>query len=179
HGGRLRRRDRGRPRGPRVRSAVHDQGAREGHGPRPHHRARRRGGARGHHRRLQPAGGGHHGDGPTAGGDARGGHACLGWPRMPRILVVDDDHETCRFMDELLRAPEREIEVAYTPEEALALARRGAFDLVVSDINLNAELSGLDLLRAFKGADPRLEVVLISGFGALETAIEAVRAGAF
>jgi len=98
---------------------------------------------------------------------------------VPRILVVDDDRETCRFMDELLRAPEREIEVAYTPEEALALARRGAFDLVVSDINLNAELSGLDLLRAFKGADPRLEVVLISGFGALETAIEAVRAGAF
>jgi DNA-binding NtrC family response regulator len=98
---------------------------------------------------------------------------------MPRILVVDDDRETCRFMDELLRAPEREIEVAYTPEEALALAKRGAFDLVVSDINLNAELSGLDLLRAFKGADPRLEVVLISGFGALETAIEAVRAGAF
>jgi DNA-binding NtrC family response regulator len=98
---------------------------------------------------------------------------------MPRILVVDDDRETCRFMEELLRGPDRQIELAHTPEEALALAGRGAFDLVVSDINLNAELSGLDLLRAFKRADPRLEVVLISGFGTLETAIEAVRAGAF
>src|SRR4029079_6691716 len=97
---------------------------------------------------------------------------------MPGILVVDDDRETCRFMDELLRGPDRHIELAHTPEEALALAERGAFDLVVSDINLNAELSGLDLLRAFKRADPRLEVVLISGFGTLETAIEAVRAGA-
>ena len=98
---------------------------------------------------------------------------------MPRILVVDDDRETCRFMDELLRGADRQIELAHTPDEALALAQRGAFDLVVSDINLNAELSGLDLLRAFKRADPRLEVVLISGFGTLETAIQAVRAGAF
>jgi DNA-binding NtrC family response regulator len=98
---------------------------------------------------------------------------------MPRILVVDDDRETCRFMDELLRGADRQIELAHTPDEALALAQRGAFDLVVSDINLNAERSGLDLLHAFKRADPRLEIVLISGFGTLETAIEAVRAGAF
>jgi DNA-binding NtrC family response regulator len=98
---------------------------------------------------------------------------------MPRILVVDDDRETCRFMEELLSGAERQIELAHTPDEALALAQRGAFDLVVSDINLNAELSGLDLLRAFKRADARLEIVLISGFGTLETAIEAVRAGAF
>src|SRR5262249_41130216 len=98
---------------------------------------------------------------------------------MPRILVVDDDRETCRFMDELLRDGDREIELAHTPAEALALAERGGFDLVVSDINLNADLSGLDLLRAFKRADPRLEVVLVSGFGTLDTAIEAVRAGAF
>jgi len=98
---------------------------------------------------------------------------------VPRILVVDDDRETCRFMDELLRGADRHIELAHTPDEALALAERGGFDLVVSDINLNAELSGLDLLRAFKRADPRLEILLISGFGTLETAIEAVRAGAF
>src|SRR4051812_49754508 len=98
---------------------------------------------------------------------------------MPRILVVDDDRETCRFMDELLRSRDRQIELAFSPREALAVAERGGLDLVVSDINLNAELSGLDLLRAFKRADPGLEVVLISGFGTLETAIEAVRAGPF
>jgi DNA-binding NtrC family response regulator len=93
--------------------------------------------------------------------------------------VVDDDRETCRFMQELLGRPDRAIELAYTPEQAMALASAGAFDLVVSDINLNAGLSGIDLLRAFKDADPRIEVVLISGFGTLETAVDAVRAGAF
>jgi len=98
---------------------------------------------------------------------------------MPRILVVDDDGETCRFMHELLREPEREIETADRPEDALALLEGGRFDLVVSDIHLNAELSGLDLLRAFKARDADVEVVLISAFGTLETALEAVKAGAF
>jgi DNA-binding NtrC family response regulator len=98
---------------------------------------------------------------------------------MARILVVDDDRETCRFMRELLQEPEREIEVAETPDAALALLEGEHFDLVLSDINLNADLSGLDLLRAFKGRDADIEVVLISAFGTLETALEAVKAGAF
>jgi DNA-binding NtrC family response regulator len=98
---------------------------------------------------------------------------------MPRILVVDDDRETCRFMRELLQEPGHEIEAAETPEDALALLEGARFDLVVSDIHLNAELSGLDLLRAFRARDPEVEVVLISAFGTLETALEAVKAGAF
>ncbi|HVQ30387.1 MAG TPA: sigma 54-interacting transcriptional regulator, partial [Vicinamibacteria bacterium] len=98
---------------------------------------------------------------------------------MSRILVVDDDAETCRFMHELLSGPGREIETADRPERALELLEGGPFDLVVSDIHLNADRSGLDLLRAFKAKDPLVEVVLLSGFGTLETAIEAVRAGAF
>jgi len=98
---------------------------------------------------------------------------------MPRILVVDDDRETCRLMHELLQEPGRELELAETPEDALARLEDGRFDLVVSDINLNATESGLDLLRAFKARDPEVEVVLISAFGTLETALEAVKAGAF
>ena len=50
---------------------------------------------------------------------------------------------------------------------------------MISDINLNASQSGLDLLRAFKSENPDGHVLLISGFGTLETAIEAVREGAF
>ena len=98
---------------------------------------------------------------------------------MPRILVVDDDPETCRFMNELLREPDREIEMAESPEHALARIAERRIDLVVSDINLNADQDGLDLLRAFKAIDPDVEVVLISAFGTLETALAAVKAGAF
>jgi len=98
---------------------------------------------------------------------------------VPRILVVDDDRETCRFMHELLQEAGREIVTAETPEDALARVQEGGLDLVVSDINLDADLSGLDLLRAFKARDPEIEVVLISAFGSLETALEAVKMGAF
>jgi DNA-binding NtrC family response regulator len=97
---------------------------------------------------------------------------------MPRILIVDDDRETCRFMSELLESPDREIRTTEHVAEALTLAGQ-PFDLLISDINLDDQQNGMDVLRAFKHGNPRGHVVLISGFGTLETAIDAVRAGAF
>jgi DNA-binding NtrC family response regulator len=97
---------------------------------------------------------------------------------MPRILLVDDDPETTTFLEELLDAPDRSFVAAQDPGTALTKIRNDSFDLLISDINLNDPRSGLDLLRRFK-AEQGGPVVLISGFGTLETAIEAVRAGAF
>jgi len=100
-------------------------------------------------------------------------------PGVAHILVVDDDRDTCQFITELLARNDREIRVAYNAPDAIGLARQQAFDLVISDINLNGPESGLDVLRSFKAINPAGQVVLISGFGTLETAVEAVRAGAF
>jgi DNA-binding NtrC family response regulator len=97
---------------------------------------------------------------------------------MRRILIVDDDGETCRFMAELLDQPDREIRTTQRAAEALALAVQ-PFHLLISDINLQSTHNGMDVLRAFKQANPHGHVVLISGFGTLQTAIDAVRAGAF
>src|SRR3954462_11732168 len=97
---------------------------------------------------------------------------------MAKILIVDDDGETCRFMAELLERPGRELRTTQRADEALRLARE-QFDLLISDINLDAPQSGMDVLRAFKAGNPSGQVVLISGFGTLQTAIEAVRAGAY
>ena len=96
-----------------------------------------------------------------------------------RILIVDDDLETCRLIAELVAAPGRELHQCQTATQAIDLARTHTFDLVISDINLNGPESGLDVLKAFKQAYPGVEVVLISGFGTLDTAVQAVRAGAF
>src|SRR4051794_17209424 len=89
---------------------------------------------------------------------------------MPNILIVDDDGETCRFMSELLGRPDRQIRTTQDAGDALELARQ-PFDLLISDINLDAEQNGMDVLRAFKQGNPHGHVVLISGFGTLETAI--------
>jgi DNA-binding NtrC family response regulator len=100
-------------------------------------------------------------------------------PPPARILIVDDDVETCRLIAELVAAPGRELHQCQTAEKAMELAHKDQFNLVISDINLNGPESGLDVLKAFKEANPTGEVVLISGFGTLETAVQAVRAGAF
>ena len=98
---------------------------------------------------------------------------------MQHILIVDDELDTCALLETLLAAPDRELESTHDGQAALARAKQGGVDVVVSDVNLGTELSGLDVLKAFRSVDPDVEVVLVSGFGSLETAIEAVRAGAF
>jgi DNA-binding NtrC family response regulator len=98
---------------------------------------------------------------------------------MSTLLIVDDDAETVRFMEELLAAPGRRIVSALAPDRAMALVREHAPDVVISDIHLNAERTGVDLLRAIRSGGHAARVVLISGFGTLETAIDAVRHGAF
>src|SRR5204862_5521811 len=85
---------------------------------------------------------------------------------------------TGRVMAERRDRPHREMRTTQDANEALTLAKQ-PFELLISDINLDAQQNGMDVLRAFKQANPRGHVVLISGFGTLETAIDAVRAGAF
>ena len=96
---------------------------------------------------------------------------------MARVLVVDDSKETCEFLEELLGTMGLEVTKATHPDQASELLRKGAFDLLLSDINLEAKKDGLDLLREAKPLG--VDTILLSGFGTLETAIEAVREGAF
>ncbi len=96
-----------------------------------------------------------------------------------RILVVDDDPETCQLLRELIAAPDRDVTEATSAGDAMRALLAQPFDLVISDINLNARETGLDVLKAARDRTPATQVVLISGFGTLDTAIQAVRAGAF
>jgi DNA-binding NtrC family response regulator len=98
---------------------------------------------------------------------------------MPHILIVDDDKTTCGFIEELLASPGRQFTAAYDPDDAIKRINETPFDLLITDLNLNAARSGLDVLRTFATTRPSSPVILISGFGTLETAIDAVRAGAF
>jgi DNA-binding NtrC family response regulator len=96
---------------------------------------------------------------------------------MARVLVVDDSKETCEFLEELLGSMGLEVTKATHPDKAIELLHRETFDLLLSDINLEAKKDGLDLLREAKPLG--VDTILLSGFGTLETAIEAVREGAF
>lgn len=95
---------------------------------------------------------------------------------MKRILIVDDDNASCELLREIFAAQGWSAETAQTPPHALAAAAREKFDLVVSDVNLEAAESGLDLLRELRDECP---VILVTGFGTLEAAVESSREGAW
>jgi len=96
---------------------------------------------------------------------------------MKKILVVDDDVASCELLKEILTSQaDWFVETANAPDRALILSNQNNFDLVISDINLEADLSGLDLLRNLREKSP---VILVTGFGSLESAVAATREGAW
>src|SRR5436190_5888068 len=98
---------------------------------------------------------------------------------MKSILVIDDDLETCNFLTEIFAEEGWEVDSSQSAEAARDAVEQSHFDLIVSDINLGGRTSGIALLKEFKEMSSGSEVILISGFGTLETAVEAVREGAF
>jgi DNA-binding NtrC family response regulator len=80
------------------------------------------------------------------------------------------------LLREIFAEQEWQAETAQTPERARELAGEQTFDLVISDVNLEAEESGLDLLKSLRAECP---VILVTGFGSLEAAVEAAREGAW
>jgi DNA-binding NtrC family response regulator len=95
---------------------------------------------------------------------------------MKKILVIDDDKASCELLREILGSQNWQTEIAQTPQKAVSLFQQNKFDLVISDINLEAEKTGLDLLQDFREKCP---VILVTGFGSLEMAVEATREGAW
>ncbi|HEV2175641.1 MAG TPA: sigma-54 dependent transcriptional regulator [Terriglobia bacterium] len=95
------------------------------------------------------------------------------------ILVVDDDRATQDLLREVLEDEGFRVVTSASGEEALAIGERECFDVIISDMKLGPNLTGLDVLRAYKSIQPESEVILITAFGSMETAIEAVKAGAF
>ena len=95
------------------------------------------------------------------------------------ILVVDDDRVTQDLLREVLSDAGYRVVTSGSAEEALEVGKEQSFDVILSDMKLGTSLSGLDVLRAYKAIQPESEIILITAFGSMETAIEAVKAGAF
>lgn len=94
------------------------------------------------------------------------------------LLVVDDDQEFRETVVKRLSRSGFRLQDAPTAEVALGLAERRDFDVAVFDMQMPG-MSGLDLLSAFKTKHPDCEVILLTGQGSIETAVEAMRLGAF
>ena len=97
--------------------------------------------------------------------------------KTPRILIVDDENEIRQLLLELL-GEQFDCEGASTAEEALDRLRKSQFELVISDITMPG-MSGLDMIPHVKSVSPDTVVVMISGMQTVESAIGALRLGAF
>jgi NtrC-family two-component system response regulator AlgB len=94
-----------------------------------------------------------------------------------RILVVDDDRQLCSRMTLDLKAMGCQVDMASTPEAAMAFLRDQVYDLAFCDLRINDQ-DGLELLPRLLGANPNLHIVVITAFASYETAVQAMRAGA-
>ena len=95
----------------------------------------------------------------------------------PRILIVDDEVEITEILADLL-SEDHECIKAGSAEDALARLSEGQFQLVISDITMPG-MSGLDMIPHVKELSPETVVVMISGMQTVESAIGALRLGAF
>jgi two-component system response regulator FlrC len=95
-----------------------------------------------------------------------------------RILVVDDERSVRAFLAEVLVRSGHEVDQAGDGEEALALARSQAFQVVVTDLKM-PKLDGLALLEALSREQPEVEVILLTAYGTVDNAVAAMKHGAF
>ena len=98
---------------------------------------------------------------------------------QPRIMVVDDDRVTCELLCEVFAGEGFAARFEQSGEAALDSLAEASPDVLVSDIRMRTRLDGLALLDHVRREHPHTPVVLMTAFGSIETAIRAVKEGAF
>jgi DNA-binding NtrC family response regulator len=94
------------------------------------------------------------------------------------ILVADDDRTIVETLTSALERLDFKTTPAYDGQEALSLYEMEAFDIVITDLQM-PKLDGMDLLKAIKHKNEEAIVLVITGYGTIRSAVEAVKAGAF
>lgn len=98
--------------------------------------------------------------------------------KIDKVLIVDDEPLMRNFLAETLHRKKIDVTTAENGREALEILEKSSFDLVISDMKMPG-FSGIDLLRKVKELYPETIFIVISGFGTIENAVEAMRLGAF
>jgi DNA-binding NtrC family response regulator len=101
---------------------------------------------------------------------------------MPRILIADDQADVLAALTLLLKGERYQISSASSPEGVLRFIDTHEFDVILIDLNYARDTTsgseGLDLLSRIRAADPTLPVVVMTAWGSVDLAVEAMRRGA-
>jgi two-component sensor histidine kinase/CheY-like chemotaxis protein len=93
------------------------------------------------------------------------------------ILVVDDDHSTCKILSLIFRRKGYDIETAHTGREAIEKSKTRFFNVALLDIKL-PDMEGVELLAPLKELHPDMEIIMVTAHASLETAVYALNRGA-
>lgn len=99
-------------------------------------------------------------------------------PGTPRILIIDDEPLMRMSIGDALREEGYYAAETALGKEGVELAKDGSFDVVITDLRL-PDIDGLEVLKSCKKASPETFVVLITAYGAVDTAVEAMKYGAY
>jgi len=95
-----------------------------------------------------------------------------------RILVVDDEMIVCESCKRILEEEEYEVETVLSGKEAFDKMKVSPFDIVITDLKMPG-IDGMEVLRTFRKEYPDSIIIMITGFSTVETAVEAMKLGAF
>ena len=98
--------------------------------------------------------------------------------KKPHILIIDDDDSLRRVMEFSLTEANYRVATAASGEEGLRLFAENAFDAVITDITMPG-ISGMDVLERLRQKDAAVPVLIITAYGTIENAVEAMKQGAF
>ena len=95
-----------------------------------------------------------------------------------RVLIVDDNKELREILEEYLRNEAGQIDGASNGKEALAKHSQNPYDLIITDLNM-PEINGMEMIKSIKQENDVTEFIIITGYASLDSAVEAVKMGAF
>jgi DNA-binding NtrC family response regulator len=96
-----------------------------------------------------------------------------------KILIIDDEPDMLKLLSMIIREKTPyEVTTTNNPVEAIELAKKGGFDLVISDLKMPG-LDGIEIIEAVKRLDEDTPVVIITAYGTVESASEAMLKGGF
>src|SRR5271170_6994168 len=106
------------------------------------------------------------------------GKICLCCCKMSRLLLIDDEEDVRYSIQRIFDSSEIELATASSGEEGLKVIPKFKPDLVLMDVRMGG-MNGLETLRRIRATDPKLLVILMTAYGTTQTAIEAMKLGAY